>query len=105
MSEPETPSPEATTSPATHLAWADFERLAHCCPSRRHATLTFLRGALVAFSIALICGLLAVLYYLPAAAEGLRGIGLDLRSLRPLHVTFASVWIFLGGQAVVHRYL
>jgi nitric oxide reductase subunit B len=96
---------QAGTGPATSLAWADFNRLASCCPSRRHATLTFMRGALVAFAVAAIGGLLAVLYYLPPAASVLQGLGLDMRSLRPLHVTFAAAWIFLAGQTVVHRYL
>jgi nitric oxide reductase subunit B len=74
-------------------------------PGRRYATLTFLRGALVALAVTLVFGLLAALYTIPALAPSLRGLGLDLRQLRPLHDTFASVWIFLGGATIVHHFL
>ncbi|MEE8142710.1 MAG: cbb3-type cytochrome c oxidase subunit I [Planctomycetota bacterium] len=73
--------------------------------TRRYATLTFVRGALVALALALLSGVFGVLYYIPAISPLLVKIGLDFTALRPLHTTFASAWIFLGGVAVVHRYL
>ncbi len=74
-------------------------------PVRRYATLTFARGALVSLAITLVAGVLGVLFYIPATATFLMQRGIDFAVLRPLHTTFASAWIFLGGIAVVHRYL
>ena len=71
----------------------------------RYATLTFLRGSLVAIAVALLGGLMSALYSAPAIAELLEPMGFDMRSLRPLHTTFASAFIFLGGIAVVHRFM
>lgn len=73
--------------------------------TRQYATTTFLRGALISICLTLVAGLLAVLYYLPNAFSWPRDFGIEFTSLRPLHTTFASAWIFLGGIAVVHRYL
>ncbi|MEM7165229.1 MAG: cbb3-type cytochrome c oxidase subunit I [Planctomycetota bacterium] len=73
--------------------------------TRQYATTTFLRGALVSLGLTLLAGLVAVLYYVPAAFPWVRSVGLEFAQLRPLHTTFASAWIFLGGLAVVHRYL
>ncbi|HEX9729590.1 MAG TPA: cbb3-type cytochrome c oxidase subunit I [Gemmatimonadales bacterium] len=74
-------------------------------PARRFATLTFLRGALVAVAITLIAGFLAALYSIPALAPAMQSIGLDMRQLRPIHTVFATSWIFLGAAAVVYRFL
>ena len=41
----------------------------------------------------------------PRSPPSFQSIGLDLRQLRPIHTAFASAWIFLGGVAVVHRWL
>lgn len=73
-------------------------------PSRRYATVTFMRGAIVALSIALLSGLLAALYYIPVVAPTLRRLGVNFTTLRPVHTTFVAAFIFLGGVAVVHRY-
>jgi nitric oxide reductase subunit B len=73
--------------------------------TRRYATLTFLRGALVSIALAVTAGLVAALHYVPGVSPGLASLGLSFTALRPLHTTFASAWIFLGGLAVVHRYL
>ncbi|MEE9385991.1 MAG: cbb3-type cytochrome c oxidase subunit I [Nannocystaceae bacterium] len=73
-------------------------------PTRRYATLTFLRGAALALAITLLGGLLGSLYSVPSLAPAMKALGLDLRSLRPLHTVFAASFIFLGGVAVVHRY-
>lgn len=69
-------------------------------PGRRYAALTLLRGSLVALSLALGFGFLAALYTVPRLAPSLQAIGLDLRQLRPLHDTFASVWTFLGSATL-----
>jgi nitric oxide reductase subunit B len=73
--------------------------------TRAYATLTFVRGALVAAAITVLAGFLSVLHHVPQTGAVLRDLGLDFAGLRPLHTTFASAWIFLGGVAVVHRYL
>ena len=72
---------------------------------RKFAVLTFMRGGLVSVGITLIAGLLAAFYSIPVLAPFFQSLGIDLRQLRPIHTTFASAWMFLGGQAVVHRYL
>ena len=74
-------------------------------PVRQFATLTFVRGGLIAIAVTLLGGLLGALYSVPSLAPTFQSLGLDLRQLRPIHTTFASAWIFLGGMAVVHRYL
>lgn len=75
--------------------------------SRRwhYATLTHLRGSLVSLTVALLAGLLSALYSVPTLATYLEPMGLDMRTFRPLHTTFAAAFVFLGGIAVVHRYL
>ena len=93
-------APQSVTG--TELRILPFED-AH--PVRQFATLTFVRGGLIAIAITLVGGLLGALYSVPALAPGFQPLGLDLRQLRPVHTTFASAWIFLGGMAVVHRYL
>ncbi len=74
-------------------------------PSRRYATLTFMRGSLVALGIALLSGVMGILYYIPAVARIMQRLGLHFTFLRPMHTTFVAAFIFLGGIAVVHRYL
>jgi len=72
---------------------------------RRYATLTFIRGAIVALAVTVAAGVCSVFYYLPGTGAWLTGYGIEFTALRPIHTTFASAWIFLGGIAVVHRYL
>ncbi len=79
--------------------------IARTLATRRYATLTFTRGALISLAVTLVGGLLGVLFYLPGTAARLMRLGIDFTALRPIHTTFASAWIFLGGIAVVHRYL
>ena len=74
-------------------------------PVRQFATIMFIRGGLIAIAVTLIGGILAALYSVPALAPSFQSVGLDLRQLRPIHTAFASAWIFLGGVAVVHRWL
>lgn len=74
-------------------------------PLRSYVTLTFMRGALVALCITLLGGFVAVLFYVPVTGEFFTKNRIDFTTLRPIHTTFASAWIFLGGIAIVHRYM
>ena len=82
--------------------WLPFEA-GH--PARQLATLLFIRGGLIAIAVTLAAGILGALYSIPALAPSFQSVGIDLRQLRPIHTAFASAWIFLGGVAVVHRWL
>lgn len=64
-----------------------------------------LRMALACVALAVIGGAAAVLHYLPELSPKLFAAGLGLEKLRPVHTTFASVWIFGGCIAVVYHYL
>ena len=55
--------------------------------------------------ITLFFGTLSSLYYIPSIAMKFKEYGLSLPQLRPMHDTFASAWIFLGGIAVVYKYI
>ena len=74
-------------------------------PVRQFATIMFIRGGLIAIAVTLVGGILGALYSVPSLAPWFQSVGLDLRQLRPIHTAFASAWIFLGGVAVVHRWL
>jgi nitric oxide reductase subunit B len=91
-----------TNRQATGGFWLSFEE---GDPARQLATLLFIRGGLIAIGITIVGGILGALYSVPSLAPAFQSMGLDLRQLRPLHTTFASAWIFLGGIAVVHRWL
>ncbi len=93
-----------------HMPWSSAEMKPWRAFEEGHAvhqfaTLTFIRGGLIAIGITLLGGILAALYSMPSLAPSFQEIGLDLRQLRPIHTVFASAWVFLGGVAVVHRYL
>jgi len=96
------PAREGVPAGQEGVFWLAFEE---GDPVRRFATMTFLRGALIAIGVTLAAGILGALYSIPVLAPTLQGWGLDMRQLRPIHTTFASAWIFLGGVAVVHRWL
>ena len=72
---------------------------------RQFATVMFIRGALISIAITVCGGVLGALYSVPSLAPWFQSMGVDLRQLRPIHTAFASAWIFLGGVAVVHRWL
>jgi nitric oxide reductase subunit B len=87
---------------AAEGVWRPFDE---ADPVRQFATVMFIRGGLIAMGVTLVGGILGALYSVPALAPSFQSIGLDLRQLRPIHTAFASAWIFLGGVAVVHRWL
>lgn len=91
-----------TPQAPTGGVWLPFEA---GDPVRQFATILFIRGGLIAIAVTLVGGILGSLYSIPSLAPAFQSLGLDLRQLRPVHTTFASAWIFLGGVAVVHRWL
>ena len=91
-----------TPQAPTGGVWLPFEA---GDPVRQFATILFIRGGLIAIAVTLVGGILGALYSIPSLAPAFQSLGLDLRQLRPVHTTFASAWIFLGGVAVVHRWL
>jgi nitric oxide reductase subunit B len=66
---------------------------------------TQLALALACLLLALACGALAALHYLPSASAWMNARGGNFAELRPLHTTFASLWIFGAGIAVVYHWL
>ncbi len=105
MTDARRPGNRPVTNGLPSLGFGPSLSRANADPSRRYATLTFLRGALVALAVGLVAGLLGSIYSAPTLASYLQPRGIDLISLRPLHTTFATAFIFLAGLAVVHRYL
>ncbi len=106
------PTPSVPRSPSTDDShprpspeggyWLPFDE---GDPARQLATMLFIRGGLIAMGVTVVAGMLGALYSVPALAPSFQSVGLDLRQLRPIHTTFAAAWIFLGGVAVVHRWL
>jgi nitric oxide reductase subunit B len=94
--------PAQAPYPPSGGVWLPFDE-GH--PVRQFATLMFIRGGLIAIGVTLLSGILGALYSVPSLAPYFHAIGIDLRELRPIHTAFASAWIFLGGVAVVHRWL
>lgn len=74
-------------------------------PVRSYATLTFMRGAFISLCITLVGGFIGVLFYVPITGEFFTRNRIDFSVFRPIHTTFASAWIFLGGITIVHRYM
>ncbi len=64
-----------------------------------------LRMALVCVVMAILGGTLAALHYIQSFSPELAEAGFSLRKLRPLHTTFASVWIYGACVAVIYHYL
>ncbi len=64
-----------------------------------------IRSSLACLVIAVVCGALAVLFYITKLAEPLRAVGVSFRDMRPLHTAFASAWIFLAGMTCVYHFL
>jgi nitric oxide reductase subunit B len=74
-------------------------------PVWRYASIMYARGAFTSLAIVLLAGLVAALYYVPAVQPFLKDTGIDMRVLEPLHKTFAAAWVFLGGLAIVMRFM
>src|SRR5262249_28925499 len=74
-------------------------------PVWRYASVMYARGAFTSLAIVLLAGLVAALYYVPAIQPHLKALGVDMRTLEPLHKTFAAAWFFLGGMPFVRRFL
>ncbi len=96
---------QTTTQHCQTEPQANHARVKRFDPTRRYATLTFMRGAVVSIAITLLAGLLGSLYYIPSIAPKMQALGITFTTLRPVHTTFAVAFIFLAGLAVVHRYL
>lgn len=64
-----------------------------------------LRMALWCIVLAVPAGLIGSLHYLPAVSDQLNSSGMSLTQLRPLHTTFASLWIFGASLAVIYHWL
>lgn len=64
-----------------------------------------LRMALTCIVLAVCGGAAAALHYIPDASLLLNGIGLGLAQLRPVHTSFASLWIFGASVAVMYHWL
>jgi nitric oxide reductase subunit B len=102
------PDPASVVSASTAPETATPREVELAVPAGRtrpFATLTFMRGSLIAMAVTLVAGLLGALYSVPTLAPAMQSLGLDLRQLRPIHTTFAGAWIFLGGAMAVHRFL
>ena len=69
------------------------------------AATTLLRGGLVALGVVLLMGLGSALYGVPAVHQLVEPAGLDLRTPRVLHTTFASAWLVLVGLGACMTWL
>ncbi|MEE9312544.1 MAG: cbb3-type cytochrome c oxidase subunit I [Planctomycetota bacterium] len=50
-------------------------------------------------------GVIGALHYIEPVSKTLNEVGLQLTALRPLHTTFAHLWIFGAALAVIYHYL
>ncbi len=64
-----------------------------------------MRCALACLMIAIFGGAISVVFYFKDTASFLNSMGIEFQNLRPVHTTFASCWIFLGGITCVFHYL
>jgi len=62
-------------------------------------------SALGCLLISILLGIFGAMYYIPPVAEGMVAKGVSLVQIRPIHTTFASAWIFLGGVACMTKFL
>jgi nitric oxide reductase subunit B len=68
-------------------------------------TLVMIACALACLVLSVLVGALGALYYLPELAGVMRGMGISLVQVRPLHTTFASAWIYMGAVACISYFL
>ncbi|MFY9346102.1 MAG: cbb3-type cytochrome c oxidase subunit I [Planctomycetota bacterium] len=64
-----------------------------------------LRMALTCIVVAVGGGALAALHYLPGVSQWLNTQSVTLTRMRPLHTTFATLWIYGGSLAVMYHFL
>jgi len=69
------------------------------------AVVVQLKMALACILLAVIGGAAAALHYIPTVSIWLNGFGIGLAQLRPVHTSFASLWIFGASIAVIYHYL
>jgi len=61
--------------------------------------------ALVCILLAILGGAISSLHYMDASAWFLNEVGLTLPRIRPVHTSFASLWIFGASLAAIYHYL
>ncbi len=88
-----TPTPQTETIDAAATARAD------------RLVAVQLRMALACIVIAVLGGVVGALHYIPSLSPALHEAGFGLTKLRPLHTTFATLWIYGGAIAVIYHYL
>jgi len=64
-----------------------------------------LRMALLCIVLAVVGGAVAALHYIPSISIWLNDLGIGLAELRPVHTSFASLWIFGASIAVIYHWL
>lgn len=69
------------------------------------AVVVQLKMALSCIVLAVIGGAAAALHYIPSISMWLNDLGIGLAQLRPVHTSFASLWIFGASIAVMYHYL
>lgn len=67
--------------------------------------LVMMASALSCVLLSLLFGALSALYYVPGISAQMVRANISLVQLRPLHLTFASAWIFLGAAAGAYKFL
>ena len=74
-------------------------------PSGERMVLVTMAAALTCMVISICVGALGALSYVPRLGHEMAGLGVSLVTLRPLHTTFASAWIYLGCVAAMVAFL
>jgi nitric oxide reductase subunit B len=86
------PGTDDQCRPSGDLTWTD-------------ASFSLMRGGILALVITITVGCIGVLYRFPGLGQTLSKSGVQFTVFRPLHTSLAMAWIFLGGVAIVHRFL
>ncbi|MCR9245902.1 MAG: cbb3-type cytochrome c oxidase subunit I [bacterium] len=75
------------------------------CSSCDGTVVTQLKMALTCILLAVVGGAAAALHYIPSLSATLNDLGIGLAQLRPVHTSFASLWIFGASIAVMYHWL
>ncbi|MCA8953061.1 MAG: cbb3-type cytochrome c oxidase subunit I [Planctomycetes bacterium] len=75
------------------------------CGTCDTTVVTQLRMALICIVLAVVGGAAAALHYVPSLSTRLNELGIGLAQLRPVHTSFASLWIFGASIAVIYHWL